>query len=393
MRPRRFVSPAWLLSAVAALAASAIACTDATDPSTLIFTAVSTGAGYTCGLTDDRIVYCWGANFDGQLGDGSKDSRSTPTRVSSRLQFASVSAFGDHTCALAENGDGYCWGANLHGQVGDGTEPTGEFPSRTKPTRVAGAVQLASIRVGSGHSCALTIAGTAYCWGNGGLGQRGDGSITVRVTSPTPVLGGLTFASLSLGHEHSCALTSDGSAYCWGANHRGEIGDSTTEHRSVPAPVLGGLSFASLAAGVTSTCGVLASGEAYCWGLVGLVDGGGVVSSLMPSPVSDKLRFFSISPGATHICGIGLDNTAYCWGRNPDGQLGVGDLDDRPTPTPVAGDLRFAQVSVGAVHTCGITLDGALYCWGLNLSGGLGDGTISSSDRPRWIAGPASSEQ
>jgi alpha-tubulin suppressor-like RCC1 family protein len=113
-----------------------MACGDSTDPSTLTFASISAASGYTCGVTAERDVYCWGVNLDGQLGDG--------------------------------------------------TERQGEFPGETQPTRVVGGLQFRSIAVGSRHSCSLTPAGEAYCWGLGGLGQRGDGKFTFDASSPVP---------------------------------------------------------------------------------------------------------------------------------------------------------------------------------------------------------------
>jgi len=116
---------------------------------------------------------------------------------------------------------------------------------------------------GGAHSCGVTVAGFAYCWG--AAGQVGDGT-AVRRLNPTPVVGKLTFAQLSAGIDHTCAVTTNNAAYCWGANGQGQLGDGTTDGRQSPTRVAGSASFTQVSAGVLHTCGVTGLRTAYCWG-------------------------------------------------------------------------------------------------------------------------------
>jgi len=131
-------------------------------------------------------------------------------------------------------------------------------------------VTLAAVAAGMAHTCGVTAAGVAYCWGDNMKGQLGDGTTTAR---PTPTLvsapSGVSFTNLSAGWEHNCGLTVEGIVYCWGANADGQLGDSTiTWGRPAPAPVVApaGIRFATLSAGRNYNCGLTADGSAYCWG-------------------------------------------------------------------------------------------------------------------------------
>jgi alpha-tubulin suppressor-like RCC1 family protein len=225
---------------------------------------------------------------------------------------------------------------------------------------------LTSLTAGYSHTCGLTSGGTAYCWGWNASGQLGDGDTTSRLT-PTPVVGGLTFASISAGYDHTCGLTSGGAAYCWGFNIDGELGDGTTTGHLTPTPVAGGLTFTSLAVGIEHSCGLTSGGAAYCWGynIDGEVgDGTSGTARLTPTPVAGGLTFTSLALGWFHTCGLTSGGAAYCWGDNHNGQLGDGTSGTfRLTPTPVAGGLTFTSLALG-LDTCGLTSGGAAYCWG-----------------------------
>jgi len=94
---------------------------------------VSAGGGHSCGVTTDRVTYCWGRNDQGQLGDGTTTQTSAPVPVTGQLTFATVSAGAGFICGVTTGGVGYCWGSNVNGQLGDGTTTP-----RAMPVRVAG---------------------------------------------------------------------------------------------------------------------------------------------------------------------------------------------------------------------------------------------------------------
>ena len=247
--------------------------------------------------------------------------------------------------------------------------------------------------------CKVTTDGTAYCWGSNLTGQLGDGSNTDR-NVPVSVTGGLSFTLVSAGGDdnnggtsHACGVTTSGDAYCWGSNADGQLGDGTTTERNTPVLVSGGLSFALVSAGAYYTCGVTTNGDGYCWGrgANGQVGDGAGSSSNVPLLVTGGLTFTSVSAGAFHTCGVTTSGGAYCWGTNFFGELGDGTAPRaaQNTPVLVSGGLGFSSVSAGARtgYTCGVTTSGNAYCWGLNSNGQLGDGTLTDRNTPVLVSG------
>jgi alpha-tubulin suppressor-like RCC1 family protein len=249
------------------------------------------------------------------------------------------------------------------------------------------ALSFSALSTGGRHTCALD-AGTAYCWGFNNFGQLGDATTDPRLF-PAPVVGGLSFASVSAGIRHTCGLTATGAAYCWGWNDWGQLGDGSTTDRHAPVAVLGGIAFASLSAGTAHTCGVTTTGTPYCWGfnLYGGLGDGTTAQRSSPVPVAGGLTFVTISAGGGYTCGVRSTGAAYCWGHNEQGQLGDGSTTNRSTPVPVSGSLSFAALTARDVHTCGVTPEGTAYCWGSNSWGTLGDGSGLSSAVPVSVAG------
>ena len=346
---------------------------------------IASGGSHSCGATPAGVMYCWGHNGGGQLGIGNVDNSGEPKEGSlpSGIRFFAPTAGWYHSCALTSTGIAYCWGANSFNQLGDGSAT-----ARTTPTLVhAAGVSFVGISSGAYHSCAVTSVGDAYCWGSNGDGALGDGSSTiastpVTVSRPSEV----TFAQVSAGGGHTCALASSGSAYCWGENPYGGLGDGSTTARMAPVRVAApsGVTFSSISVGDEHSCGLTAAGIAYCWGRndVGQLGDGTSTSRTTPVPVAmpTGVTFARIDAGRLRTCGIAaapISGTAYCWGSNDlRGLLGDGTIIDHPTPVTVAAPtgVTFAALDVGAEHTCAITPKGIAYCWGYDGYGQLGDG-------------------
>ncbi|HEX5435549.1 MAG TPA: Ig-like domain-containing protein [Gemmatimonadaceae bacterium] len=324
------------------------------------------------------------------------DSASDTTQVTVFAPFDSVSVAavgGLHICGLRGNpARMYCWGYNYDGAVGNGslyTDSTGSIDSLFVdfPTAVVGSNTFSLASAGYIHSCALTPAGAAYCWGDNSSSQLGDGTTTSRA-APTPVSTSLVFTQLSAGLDHTCALTSSQAAYCWGDNVWGEIGDSTETERAVPTAVRTSVLFTQVSAGWESTCGVSTTGLIYCWGSLPGDTVSGLTESDTPLLMTEGGGFTQVGVGDFFACGLQNTGTVYCWGDNTYGELGDGTTTTRSFPGPVSGSLSFTQLAVGDTHACALTTDGTAYCWGDNSSGQLGDNNAESqSTTPVQVSG------
>ncbi len=351
--------------------------------------AIAAGYTHTCGLASTGAAYCWGAN-GGALGDGSYVNSSIPVAVSGGLSFSALAAGGGFTCGLTSAGTAYCWGNNTSGQLG--TYPPKDNGGIPTAVLVSGGLSFSALGAGAAHTCGLTSAGAAYCWGLDLFGELGSSPLTGNFSStPQAVSGGWSFVALTAGVYHTCGLTSLGAAYCWGDNETSQLGNGSTGFSTdtTPVAVSGGLTFSALAAGSWHTFGLAGSGAAYCWGsnYGGQLGTGSATDSSIPVAVSGGLTFSAVAARGDHTCGLTSAGMAYCWGVNNSGQLGDGSITNSSTPVAVSGGLTFSTLTAGAGHTCGLTSTKTTYCWGDNQYGQLGNGSTTNSSVPVAVVG------
>jgi alpha-tubulin suppressor-like RCC1 family protein len=295
----------------------------------------------------------------------------------SQAVFASIVPGGSHTCALDRAGKAYCWGYNLYGQLGIGSQD-----QQLKPLAVAGGIAFASISAGADHTCgvALSPIGAAYCWGENFHGELGDGTTTER-HAPVLVIGGINFVSVSAGGNFTCGLAVNGGVYCWGAG--GALGNGSFAQSSLPVRVASSVTFAAVSAGLEHACALGTDGLGYCWGQ-GQFLGDGVQSDTAhstPVPLAGNIKFRVLQPSWNGGCAIGQDDQTYCWGQIPRTTFAN-------SPTLLPGGLTFTSLGVGptASHGCAITASHAAYCWGVDTNGQTGDGPPAGSNRLSPVA-------
>lgn len=323
---------------------------------------VEAGGRHACAVTASGGVKCWGTNHKGQLGDGTTTSRSAAndvvgltsgvTSVAASRGWDDMSQQVGHSCAVTVSGGVKCWGANDYGQLGDGTT-TG----RLTPVDVAGLPAVATaVATGWYHTCALLTGGALRCWGRNQAGELGDGTTTQRSTSAGVSGLGSGVVEIAAGPAFTCALTSAGGIKCWGANHKGQLGDGTTADRLTP------------------------------------VDVGGLTSGVARITAGGTPRPATVSESGGHACAVTTAGGVKCWGFNNNGQLGEGSFGDHLTPFDVVG-LTSGVVGVSAgggfmsniprAFSCAVTSGGGVKCWGSDWRGTLGNGgdniTTSSS--------------
>ena len=349
---------------------------------------VAGGSHYTCGIRADSSLWCWGWNAFHQLGDGTRTTRLRPERIGTSAGWAEVSAGQDSTCAVKVDGSLWCWGNNDAGQLG-----TGDQHDAKMPRRVGTAKDWSRVSVGGdariSFACATKSDGTAWCWGDDSYGQLGDGTPGDRTLIPTEVSANAGWSTVSAGGEHTCGLSADGSAWCWGHGSHGELGDGELgpgHNVALPTRVVGSQIWASIVPGADFTCGVTDVGSLWCWGSndrgrLGIGDlGVGRVAE--PRRLGTASDWSAASAGSIHGCATKLDGTAWCWGWGALGQLGDRAWTDAPAPVRVQHSSTWTAVDLGEGHSCGIAAHRALWCWGEGGFGAVGDGTTENRSTP-----------
>ncbi|MEK9651608.1 MAG: putative Ig domain-containing protein [Poseidonia sp.] len=318
-------------------------------------TMVAVGDEHSCAVLDGatKDLVCWGRNGQAQLGVGnasnSGDWRYTPNNVSVPWGSTSVEALAlgnDFSCGLLGNGSVYCWGWNGQGTLGDGKS---SLPNAKEPQFVDLNTSVTAIESGLDHICALSINGSVICWGRNDQGQGNGDDTNGDLDEPSVILlpnasTGDKWIDLSLGDEHTCALSENNSVYCWGRNDMGQLGLGYKNNTGVtiwpPEQVL----------------------------------------EVWNSPNSTYPR--SLQGGHKHNCVLLSDDSVYCWGRNSAGELGQGnDTNGDWTATPqnvsFPGGPRIESIQAGGRHSCAMSSTNTVYCWGQNDDGQLGLGNTT----------------
>jgi hypothetical protein len=344
------------------------------------YTQVRSGAALTCGLVRAGDVFCWGERSGGMLSDGTRLAGDVPTRVQTGEKFVSIDVGYFHGCGLTAAGAAFCWGGNLFGQLGNG-DGGSEGSRRETPQPVAGGMAFTRIAAGVTHSCGIAASGDAYCWGSNDYGELGSGSpMSGRYNKqPTPVDGGIKFTEITAGNRHSCGLTSQGAAYCWGSNAGRKLGspDASFQGTAVPTRAAAGYVFSAIYAAGDHTCAQTAQNQVYCWG--GWVDYAANMPSsrAAPTQIGPGVEFASIAEGNDAMCGVARNGAAYCWGAGDGAPL-----------VRVPGTVPFASLSPGRDRTCGVGTDARIYCWGPGGVGGMGNGRTMASTVPVAVSAP-----
>jgi alpha-tubulin suppressor-like RCC1 family protein len=359
-------------------------------------TAVAAGFDHSCALLTKATIKCWGWNYDGQLGNGTSgyyyDSSATPVPVTGITNAAAVVAGRYHSCALLTDATIKCWGLNYSGELGNGTRGS-LYANSATPLAVTGITNASAVALGDHHSCALLTDATIKCWGR--ARQLGNG---IEWDSPTPVtVTGISNAiALTAGSAHTCALLADATIKCWGRNVAGQLGNGTTTNFSlIPVTVSGITNATAITGGEEHSCALLADATIKCWGWNALAQLGGAevgwqdtwADSAIPVPVNGVTNATGVTAGRAHTCALLSDSTLICWGYNSWGQLGNGTTNTTATKLPVIGITTAAAITAGDRHTCTLLTNATIKCWGLNYYGELGNGTTADSLTPVTVLG------
>ncbi|MFH1808456.1 MAG: hypothetical protein ABIJ09_06920 [Pseudomonadota bacterium] len=401
---------------------------------------VSVGYGYSCALKQDGSVWCWGYNSSGQTGNGSDDQLSIPQPVCVQGVAAegtcvpltgvlALESGNNHSCALVAGGMLLCWGSNSSGQLGDGGDDnrfnpapvclTGTFDDETCVPLTG----VESFSLGYGYTCAVRTGGELLCWGSNSGDLLGTGLNTGSKNPAGACMGGAwdgttctdefglvydrfdSVESVFAGDDHTCAIRTDGSLWCWGDNYWGQLGDGTGVNRESPVEVcltgsqdssdcvpLAGV--AEVVSDDYATCARLDDTSVWCWGSASYGRLGiGTMSSWYPNPepVCESGTGGSCVPltgavrlgaGWARACARLDDGRLVCWGDSTDGRLGAGNTTDVSNPIDVCltgetgvdcvPQTDVVGLDMSTTHSCLINADHELLCWGTYSTGNLG---------------------
>ncbi|MFA5386929.1 MAG: hypothetical protein WC322_00850 [Candidatus Paceibacterota bacterium] len=402
---------------------------------------INPGSSYSCAVSNTGNPYCWGLNSDGKLGNGTTTQSLTPVRVlkgeaattdndgTYLTNIQTINSGFYHTCAVSNSGNAYCWGFNDYdGELGNGTTDPSSVPTRVIKGEAAttdndgtNLTNIKSIGIGEYHTCAVSNAGNVYCWGYGGDGELGNSSSTSQ-TSPVRVLKGeaattdndgtylTNIATVSSGRYHSCVFSNAGNSYCWGLNDDGELGDGTTDPSSVPTRVIKGeaattdndgtnlTNIKEIDAGAWHSCAISGAGNTYCWGYNSDGQLGNASTSLQLSPVrvlkgeadstdndgTNLTNIKNVNIGGFHSCAISSADKIYCWGDSLYGQIGNSSTTDKNTPVRTLkgeeqeydGDFRNPTFTLDGTGSFGGSTAWSFY----NLVFGDGNGGATTTN-------------
>lgn len=338
------------------------------------------GGLVTCGIRTGGTLWCW------------DNGSNTPTRIGADARWSMVASGWGGTCAIDVSGSLWCWGAVGVGELGDSAatdQPT--------PTRVGTPGGWITVSVGGRHTCGVRADGSLFCWGARDSGQVGNGNepppcglyptACINIAStPVRVGDGNHWASVAAGHDHTCALQTDGTVWCWGSNLEGQAGSGKHECYFLPWPIgmicPGGSGpqlepgqvgsardWTRVMAGSYFSCGLRATGALWCWGDNTYGQFGEPAEEqgrlqLTPVPAAAGSAWAEVATGETHICAIRTDRALWCWGGNGYGQLGAGSTGQPSPPVQVGAGVRWKKVATNYQRSCAIRVNGTLWCWG-----------------------------
>ncbi len=329
-------------------------------------------------------------------GEALVTARLDSARVTTRLivvGWTAMAAGGATSCAVTSEGRLYCWGAD-RGLFGGAPAETcaSAVPCHPDPVAVAPELRLRDVAIGVSHVCGLDTLGSAWCWGTNEVGELGDGTTTDRA-APAPAAEGHTFVDIAAGRRVTCGREGSGQVWCWGDRSGGQIGDGQDLDTPALRPVaVAGGPYDRITAGGGAVCGLTADGAAECWGF--LYDHSEGITAYSrrhrsPIPWGAPLRFAALAVGALPwYCGVDDQSEVVCWGHNDQGQLGNGSDDPATIPTLAVGVPPARAVAAGVGFACAVTERGVAWCWGASGFGQTGSAVQTTCRADHYPCSP-----
>jgi alpha-tubulin suppressor-like RCC1 family protein len=311
-------------------------------------------------------VFMWGSNTNGQLGDGSNEQKNIPFDITSNFdlltddKIIAVSLGRLASYALSEKGRLFSWGQNEFGQLGDGTKIGKNLPTEiTVNFNLFNGDKVVQLSARNDRASALSLNGRVFTWGMGSYRELGLGSNINQTDFPTEITSSFPngiddkIILLSMGGNHSSALSMLGRVFVWGSHEYGQIGSG------LPNRVGNSITVESTPKEITH-------------------------SFLL----QENEYIISISMGGSHSSALSSIGRVFTWGRNEEGQLGIGGKINRNVPIEInslsnlQNEDKIISISMGGGYSAAVSLKGRFFTWGKNNYGQLGNGTFTNISVP-----------
>jgi alpha-tubulin suppressor-like RCC1 family protein len=380
-------------------------------------------AGRKCSMAvrENGTLWAWGLNFRGQLGDQTMTNRLSPMQVGAETDWKSA-ACSDHSIGIKQDKQMFSWGADVDGEMGNGSwwpQPVSLSLGGVKsfsggadfmavilqdgtlslagtntdgklglglpvsalvrePTKLGVDSNWENVSAGAHHVVALKQDGTIWAWGRNVEGQLGTGN-NISQISPVQVGINSDWKRVFAGNTHSLAIKQDGSLWAWGGNSNGGLGDGTQIARNTPAQIGTDYDWAEISA-YDHSLGLKNNGSLWAWGLntSGQTGVGSVLPVLSPIQVGTSLNWIKISAGLAHSLALRDNGTLWAWGSNGWGETTVG---SRTTPGQIGSETNWKDISAGERCTYALKSNGSLWTTGTGFAGRLGHGSGVERDR------------
>ena len=339
---------------------------------------VSVGYDHCLAIDEKGNLWSWGNNRNGQLGDGTITSKTSPIKILNGTKFIKISTGGYYSLAIDEDGNLWSWGYNGSGQLGDGTTT-----SKTSPIKILDGIKFTQISAGENHSLAIDEEENLWSWGDNGSGQLGDGTTTSK-TSPIKILDGIKFTQISAGKNHSLAIDKEKNLWGWGNNGYGELGEIGKTIVGIPIQLKENSKFIGISAGRNASFLIDINGQLWASGynFKGKLGDGTTEDKNDFRQIKPKTKFVQVETADSKTIALDNEGKIWTWGENS-GNLGIGTYTKTELlPVQIKIDTKIQLIRSKSDSSLALDVNGNLWAWGSNYNGQYGNGTTESTSSP-----------